>query len=67
MGWDGKCSYTYKCEKCGNEGFDTATQDGSGEIAKTHARWEEKRCICGGKYLLYKSKAEYYDGTGTYH
>ena len=67
MGYEGKCSYTYKCERCGHEGFDYAKQDGGGSIAATHARWERKRCSCGGRYRLYASCVQYYDGSGTGH
>lgn len=67
MGWEGKCEYVYKCERCGDEQFDVATQDGSGKIAKLHERWEATPCGCGGRYRLFESSWQGWDGDGTFH
>ena len=66
MGFGITCSYVYKCEHCGQEGSDSARQDGSGEITRLHASWEEKRCECGGHYLLCDSEA-WGEETGVVH
>ena len=52
---------------CGTLGYAVATQDGSGEIARTHDMWASKQCECGGPFLLVTSCVQYYDGSGTHH
>ena len=64
MGYDGKCSYTYKCKQCGEEYGTYATL--GRDIDETHAQCRAMVCDCGSRYVLSESEFQGYDGCGTW-